>query len=369
MGRRKGIAEGRRHERLGEGVGVFGVSSDHGFGPVACGGPGPLPVSRPASVVEPGNEGVGKGRHIGFDVVGDAVVRIDAGGIGAHHGPGLRRAVAEEEAQPLRREPSPHLQHRLRRAGLAEGLGRKHEVGERHAPRLPSALPKSGGDVGHERPAQMRRKALRGVRRGGTVEAPRHDESLLGAPQRFGQRLRLRPRRCGDGRRVLRVRIGARGPRFHRCGDRQGLLRGHRLQGLPKHAVDVHGPGGGACCAVHRLVGRGQDVRRVHLVGRRRDVHLPARVVAKDLDLIDRLIGTGVAQLGRAVGGKEKQGNAVHGGLHNGGQPVGDGGAGGGNPGRGRLRGAPAAERRKRVAPLVHVQHRAGLGVTGRGNG
>eukprot|EP00955_Chlamydomonas_euryale_P084372 363955-Chlamydomonas_euryale.AAC.7 len=59
-----------------------------------------------------------------------------------------------------------------------------------------------------------------------------------------------------------------------------------------------------ALCRRHR----GEQHAAGKVGRRRRHVDLPARVAAKDLDLVDCLIGAGVAQLSRGRGGDRKWG-------------------------------------------------------------
>jgi hypothetical protein len=97
------------------------------------------------------------------------------------------------------------------------------------------------------------------------------------------------------------------------------------------------------------------------------DLEVPLGGAAVELDLVDRLPGADVAQLGRAVRGEDQQRHARLVGLDHGRRVVGGRGArgagqGGGDPGR--LRQSEGEERR---AALVDVRGRAQAVLTREG--
>src|SRR5829696_2281805 len=65
-----------------------------------------------------------------------------------------------------------------------------------------------------------------------------------------------------------------------------------------------------------------------------RQIEAPADVIAEDVRLVYGLIGAGLAEFGRTVGGKQDHGYAVGRGLYDGRKTVGDRGARGRDPGR-----------------------------------
>jgi hypothetical protein len=119
---------------------------------------------------------------------------------------------------------------------------------------------------------------------------------------------------------------------------------------------------------VHGLIGRSEHVGRIDVVGRHRDIGLPPDVVAENFDLINRLVGAGVPQLGWTVGGEEQHRHAIDRSLNHGGLSISDGGAGRSNPPGGATRGSSPPQRREGIAPLVNMQHHMGVRVAGRRN-
>src|SRR6202041_3264188 len=88
----------------------------------------------------------------------------------------------------------------------------------------------------------------------------------------------------------------------------------------------------------------------------RADVEKPLRRVAKQLELVDRLSGTALAQLRWAVGAQDQQRYAGLARLDHGGQQLRDGGARGAGHRDGEPRGLRQPEREEARAALIDVR-------------
>ena len=139
-----------------------------------------------------------------------------------------------------------------------------------------------------------------------------------------------------------------------------------RDQRLAQREVQVHRAGTPVDRRVERAAGELAQPADAGRAGRVVvDLEVPLGGAAVELDLVDRLPGADVAQLGRAIGGQDEQRHARLVRLDDGGRVVGGGGAGGaGEGGRdaGRL---GEAEREERGAALVDVGGGAQAAVTG----
>ena len=190
------------------------------------------------------------------------------------------------------------------------------------------AAPRAGERVGQQRRAEGRRRGRQ--RRGEAVVAlvaAGDDERAPADLELDGGGRRGAPRRGGEARRRTR---------------RQRLVEHERLA---QREVQVHGaraPGHG------RLVGaEGEPAHPAQPLGRRAvgaDLEEPLRRAAVELQLVDRLAGPDLAQLGRAVGGEDDERDPRLVGLDHGRQVV-----------RGR-RPARARDRRGPPALLGHAE-------------
>ena len=220
------------------------------------------------------------------------------------------------------------------------------------------AAARAGQRVGEQR--QRERVGERGER---LAEA---GVALAAARDDHAARVRVDRRAQAVEQRLRGARLRAR-PRDPRAAAgapaAAGLLLGQRLvehERLAQREVEVDRAG----AAVERGPERaaGELAQPAHALGRGRlvvDLEVPLGRAAVELDLVDRLPGAELAQLGRAVGGEDEQRHARLVGLDHRGRVVGRRGArGAGERHRhaGRL-GQP--EREEAAAALVDVRGRA----------
>ena len=128
------------------------------------------------------------------------------------------------------------------------------------------------------------------------------------------------------------------------------------LQRFAERKINLHRPfwppvGGGVGAGGrggHMAHGRwgGFVVRHAH-------IHRPQHVVAIHFHLVNGLVGATVAQLGRAVGREEQEGNLRHFRFDKGGVKIGGGRARGANDGHRFVGGQGTAERKKGGTALV----------------
>ena len=139
---------------------------------------------------------------------------------------------------------------------------------------------------------------------------------------------------------------------------------------LAQRHVQVHRAGAAADCGRIRAAAEPAEVDGGLAPGLVvADLDEPLRERPEQLDLVDRLAGADVAQLGRAIGGQHDQRNARFACLDDRGQQVRGRGAGRGGDSDRPARRLREPERDKACSPLVQHRHRRDGSVVGQAEG
>ena len=245
---------------------------------------------------------------------------------------GVAARRSRRSSAPTRRGRRRGPRRRRRRGPARRARGRRRSGGRRGPPATGAAAwTWAGRRCGGRRSGRGRRRSARRAagRRSGRSRPARAGRRRAGRPAaacRAPRRPRPAPRRGRRARSWRPATITARGAGVEvdrRSAARRAAgappgrvvaARGQRLvehERLAQREVQVHGAGPprrGLCVGAE-----GEAADPAQPLGRRlvrADLEEPLRRVAVELELVDRLPGADVAQLGRAVGGEDDQRHA-----------------------------------------------------------
>ena len=274
------------------------------------------------------------------------------------------RASGDPSPQRLRHGKLAHPQHDARLVRTDEVLGaEKQVVVSHHAPPVVRAASHAGRRVGQQRPSQRRGQARGGLRvRGGSLAAHDHPMGLFPEPLRHAGQVAGVDRPLGAADLRPGAVSGAAGP------DRGVQVLGLGGQRRAEGEVEVHRARATAGRGVHRAtreraVVHGRGTRG--LVGAH--LHEPLGRGTEETQLVDRLPGAHVAELGGAVGREHEERGGGLARLGHRGMEIGRRGARGAGHGHRPARGPRHAEREEPRRALV--DHRDALDVPPGGEG